>query len=164
MYEEWKVIEGHDSLYEISDKGRVRNTLTNKILKQHKNAYGYYCLGLRFEGRKQKSYLVHRLIAKVFIPNPENKPQINHKDCNKTNNSIDNLEWCTKNENNLHAFANGLIDRRGEKASGSKLTEKQVLEIRELCKTMEQKDIAPMFGINKSHVSNIFTRKSWKHI
>ena len=164
MLEVWKTIEGHNNVYEVSNKGRIRNVKTGRVLKQHRNNYGYYCLGLRFEERKQKGYLVHRLIAEAFIPNPENKPQVNHKDCNKQNNSTANLEWVTKDENNRHAFANGLIDRRGEKDSQSKLIESQVLEIRSLCKVMQQKDIAFMFGISKSQVSAIFTKRSWKHV
>ena len=164
MFEKWEIIIGHDRRYEVSSTGKVRNIDTGRILKQHTNNSGYLSLGLRFEKRKQKSYLVHRLIATAFIPNPKNKPQINHKDCNKQNNSLDNLEWVTKDENNIHAFANGLIDRKGEKAGSSKLTESQVLKIREMCKTKQQKDIAPLFGINKGQVSSIFTRRSWKHI
>lgn len=80
-----------------------------KILKQT-NSNGYLRITLKHYGKKQKSHRVHRLVALEFIPNPNKKPQINHKDGNKSNNHIDNLEWVTCKENIKHAWENGLYE------------------------------------------------------
>lgn len=93
--------------YEISDKGEVRNKITNKILKQKIDRYGYKCIGLYYK-KKKLYYTIHRLLATEFVPNPDNKPQVNHIDGNKLNNSISNLEWSTAKENVIHALYNDL--------------------------------------------------------
>lgn len=107
MQEIWKDIEGYEGLYEISSLGNVRRAPSGRILKQNKNSYGYSHVGLSKEG-KVKMICVHRLIANAFIPNPQNKPQVNHIDGNKSNNSISNLEWVSQKENIIHAFKTGL--------------------------------------------------------
>ena len=109
MVETWKAIEGYEGLYEVSTQGRVRNIKRGGRLKALcKVAHGYIAVNLNKEGVK-KQYLVHRLVAKAFIPNPENKPQVNHKDGTKSNNSVGNLEWMTSSENLNHARDTGLI-------------------------------------------------------
>lgn len=101
--EEWRRLEGFVWGYEVSNLGRVkslnyRKTGKPKIMKQSKVADGYLAVRLKKEG-KPMLYRVHRLVAMVFIPNPYNHPQINHKDENKTNNRVENLEWCTAKYN-----------------------------------------------------------------
>ena len=100
----WRDVKGYEGIYQISNYGEVirlmsydsRGHLRNsKILKQSKNKYGYLQLGLHKDG-KEKKYLVHRLVAENFIDNPNNYPEINHKDENKQNNSASNLEWCDR--------------------------------------------------------------------
>lgn len=86
--------------YEVSSFGKVRNKKTGRILKPSCNG-GYMGVGFSF-GKIQKSLRVHRLVALAFIENPENKPHVNHKDKNRSNNNVDNLEWCTALENNIH--------------------------------------------------------------
>ena len=102
---EWKLIEGFDGTYSVSNYGEVRNNKTGKLMKQNKNEKGYLRLGLRKNG-KTKYMRVHRLVAQAFIPNPENKPDVNHIDFDKENNCVNNLEWVTCKENNNHSFGN----------------------------------------------------------
>lgn len=101
-----KVILGYENRYFIDEHGTIKNKL-GKILKPQINMGGYYQICLSKNNHK-KYYTIHRLIAQAFIPNPENKPCINHIDGNKLNNNLNNLEWCTYSENNKHAWANGL--------------------------------------------------------
>jgi hypothetical protein len=95
--------------YQVSDLGRVRSLKKKevKILTARKDKKGYLQVHLRIDG-KDKIKRVHRLVAETFIPNPENKPQINHEDGNKENNCVSNLTWVTNGENQLHAYKNGL--------------------------------------------------------
>lgn len=112
MKEIWKNIEGYENRYEISNLGNIRNKQTKHIFSQKINKYGYKIVRFRF--RKQNKYfheLVHRLVAKAFISNPNNYPQVNHKDGNKQNNCIDNLEWCTAKQNSNHAIENNLYQK-----------------------------------------------------
>ena len=113
MQEVWKEIKDYEELYEISNLGRVKSLITNKILKGNKNAeYHYVCL--RKNG-KQKVKKIHRLVAEAFIPNPNNYSCINHKDENKFNNKIDNLEWCTKIYNNNYGTRNERMSKRNSR-------------------------------------------------
>lgn len=107
--EEWKDIENYEGLYEISSLGRVKRTFKKSFnfLKPQYNRYGYQIYSLTKQG-KTKKHTTHRLIAKAFIPNPLNKPEVNHIDGNKKNNNIKNLEWATSSENRIHAYKNGL--------------------------------------------------------
>lgn len=106
--ETWKPIEGYEGIYEISDQGRVRNIKRGgRIMAACKVAHGYLAVGLHKEGRG-KSFLVHRLVAKAFIPNPDNKEQVNHIDGVKAHNFVNNLEWVTSSENLAHAERIGL--------------------------------------------------------
>ena len=99
--EVWKDIEGYEDLYQVSNLGRVKRLNTGRILKGRKNTNGYLQVILCKNG-KTKHYYIHRLVAQVFIPNQENKPQVNHIDENKENNHAENLEWVTSKENNNH--------------------------------------------------------------
>lgn len=111
--EMWKAIEGTDGRYEVSNTGKIRsrnykNTGKTVELKPAPDPKGYIKTMLLFNG-KYRTVKVHRLVAQAFIPNPENKPQVNHKDGNKANNAADNLEWITNRDNAHHAIEHGLF-------------------------------------------------------
>ena len=112
MSEEWRDIEGYEGFYQISNLGNVKS-LTNrsnhkeeKILKLNTN--GKYYLVNICKNTKKKTLLIHRLVAKAFIDNPNNLPQINHINGNKLDNRVENLEWCTCRENIIHSIKTGL--------------------------------------------------------
>ena len=100
----WKDIEGFEKRYQVSSWGRVRNKLTKGIVKPYVNSKGYLKVGLWYSRGKTAKFRVNRLVAAAFIPNPYSLPQVNHKDGNKMNNSITNLEWMTNEENQRHAM------------------------------------------------------------
>lgn len=126
---EWRAIKGFEGAYEVSNDGQVRS-LPREVngrgnfprrrpgkLKKAVDVHGYLYYSLS-EGGKDRRYAAHRLVAEAFIPNPEGKPEVNHKDGNKHNNSVDNLEWVTRTENHRHAIAHGLwsqYDRAGKR-------------------------------------------------
>lgn len=124
MIEIWKDIKDFEGIYQVSTFGRIKRLsrktinegllgknkelqLKEKILKPSTITKGYKGITLT-KDKKRYPKKVHRLVAEAFIPNPNNKPQINHIDCNKSNNNVNNLEWCTNSENQKHAFKNGL--------------------------------------------------------
>lgn len=108
----WKKINELNDLYEISDTGIIKKVKTGKILTPKPNEKGYLRMIFCIKGKKYR-YRVHRLVAMAFIPNPKNKPQINHINGIKTDNRVENLEWVDNQENYIHALKNGLAyDRK----------------------------------------------------
>jgi hypothetical protein len=121
----WKDIEGYEGIYSVSNLGRVRvsariricgrrgtpHRYPAKLLKQVKTTNGYLIVTL-CKDKVLNPVMVHRLVAKAFIPNPDNLPEVNHEDCNKQNNLVSNLIWCTRMQNMDHAFRNGLAYRK----------------------------------------------------
>lgn len=124
--ENWRNVKGHEKKYQVSDLGRVKSLprmivrsiignserkiiqpLRGRILKPQKHPGGYLMVTLSKKA-KIRSYLIHRLVAQAFIPNPKNKKEINHKDCDKKNNERSNLQWVTKVEHDFHTKCNGL--------------------------------------------------------
>jgi len=169
LYEIWKDIKGYGSLYQISNCGRVkslrrknsyRRIVKERILKFGLNSSGYYNVNLYLNNRRI-TIGIHRLVAEAFIPNPENKPEVNHKDGIKTHNEDYNLEWCTSKEN--HAHKNEVLKKhtRGENNGRFKLTDVQIYEIKKLLKTSNlfQKEIAKIFNVTQSYISQIKLNK-----
>lgn len=177
IQEEWANINGYEGLYLISNLGRVMSLPRGKKTSRNiKSTYignkGYEQVGLSGNGN-YRTLRIHRLVAEAFISNPEKKEQVNHIDGVKTNNCVLNLEWNTNQENRNHAKENGLI-AKGETHSGlsgenhgrSKLTEKQVLKIRELFNSgnYTKESLSKQFGVSRINIYRIVTNKLWKHI
>lgn len=108
-----------------------------------------------------KHYLVHRLVAKAFIPNTKNYPQINHKDGDKTNNCIENLEWCDRSHNQVHARKMKL--QGGERTNTSKLNELCVKAIRKIYPKLTMKELAYCFDVTESTISKVINKSNWRH-
>lgn len=117
--EVWKDVVGYEGLYQVSNLGRIKSLPKRKgkgngyikgeeVLTARVENYGYARVVLSKDGTKKK-YQVHRLVAEAFVPNPDNKNQVNHINCNKADNRAVNLEWCSGSENTIHAYRNGLV-------------------------------------------------------
>lgn len=143
--------------YEITRDGKVINKQTGHTLAPQPNGKGYLRVSIG-----KKLMFIHRLVAEKYIPNPENKPQVNHKDGNKLNNCVDNLEWVTNQENRNHAVDNDL-QVTGEKCSWAKLTEENVKEIR-ANPGYENEYWARKFKVSRSTISDVVNYRTWKHI
>lgn len=176
----WKDIQNYEGLYRISNYGNLmsldrvinrNNNLYNrksKILKKSVDSTGYEIIGLTKDS-KTKSYKVHRLVGIHFIDNNNDKPCINHKDGNKLNNHIDNLEWSTYSENTKHAIINKLSNPKfpvlkGESNGNSLLTQEQVNEIREKYIPFKYsvKKLSLEYNVSESCIYHIINNTSWK--
>lgn len=169
----WKAVVGYEGIYEVSSLGRVRSldrvvkhpkggyaNLKSKVISQKVRNNGYLEVCLHSLGIT-KSLLVHRIVANSFIINIDNKPQINHINAIKDDNRIDNLEWVTDFENQVHK-TNNKLNPFGENHKKSKLKEFEVLSIRE--SNENNNLIAKKFNVSRRLISSIKNRKIWKHI
>lgn len=161
----WKICE--ENKHMISNYGRIMNigtlhkvgsrnrrgTVKPFILKNRLSSNSYYIT--------YNNKFIHRLVAQNFIPNPENKPEVNHIDGNKLNNHVDNLEWCTSSENTQHAYTIRLQTKNPE--SSSKLTWNDVEDIRNLHQSgLNYIEISKRFNISKSQIGKIIRKEQWK--
>lgn len=113
---------------------------------------------------KKKSFSVHRLVAKTFIENINNKPEINHKDLNPYNNKAENLEWVTSSENSIHSFKNGRIMKKGYNSPCSKLNKEQVIKIRNRYKKGESvRSITKDYNVSHTIISYIVNNKTYNN-
>ena len=146
----WRTIKGYENIYEVSDKGRVRSLKFGKerILKPQIATNGYLQVSLCKNG-EMKRCLVHRLVSQTFIPNPDNLPEVNHKDENKENNSVHNLEWCSSKYNSNFGTR---TQRQSEKLSNPVLQYTKSGEfVREWKST---RDVQRTIGYFHSNISN----------
>lgn len=150
--------------YYIDIEGNVYSTKTGNLVKlKPAIRNGYYGFSLHTkEKRIQKD--VHRIVAEVFIPNPENKPEVNHKDGNKLNPHVTNLEWVTRKENNDHAILTGLTKNKGEDNAFNKYPRELVLKAANLLEENKTlKEVSEITGISIGLVSAINNKKVWVH-
>ena len=152
--------------YYITTDGRVWSEKSKKFLSQFPHKNGYLLCDLYHDG-KRKQHKIHRLVALTFIPNPENKPQVNHIDGNKANNHIDNLEWASAKENTKHAWDSGLANSiSGVRRTDSKLSEEDVKYIREnyvpKSKEFGCRALAKKFNVSPPAISNVVNGKTYK--
>lgn len=162
-HEVWVDVEGYEGYYQVSNLGYARSLprittrvrsgkeieywQVGKVLRGGKAGAGYTFVVLKREGSRKRKY-IHRLVAETFIPNPENKPEVNHKDGDKDNNRIDNLEWCTSSENHRHASK-----ELGAYKWSRALSEDQVREIRKSKKS--SRELQDKYGISDSSIRRI---------
>lgn len=161
--ESWKAIEGTNGMIEVSTEGRVRSLLrgTPRILRTFPDNKGYHRIRVTIN-RKKMSFKLHRQVASLFIPNPDGKPQVNHIDGCKDNNSATNLEWCTNKENAHHAISNGLWDSVFEGAKRVNDAKKRPVigycEAEGVIKEFESVSEAERF-LNSRHISDVLKGK-----
>lgn len=172
MSEIWKDIEGYEGLYQVSNLGRVKSLdridcrgqhREPKFMKARPTKQGYLRVGLWKNG-KVKTVSIHRLVAEAFI---SKNFTVNHKDGNKSNNTVDNLEWMTQKENNIHAYETGLKSQ-GEQWFNSKFSKEQVIEIRKnyipFSEEYGKNALAKKYNVAPSTIYNIVTKKTYKNV
>jgi len=159
MSEEWKVVEG--SKYSISSLGNIMNNITGMLLNQNINPSGYAQVSLYLKG-KSSTRRIHRLVAETFLGLVDGL-EVNHKDGNKLNNTLINLEWCTRQENMLHAAVNNLMPS-GEAHYNSKLNEREVAFIKGMInKGYGNEKISKTFKVSEHCIESIRIGVTWKH-
>ena len=165
MREEWRPVDGHEGLYEVSNMGNMKSlnykrTGKEKILKLRKNRDGYLVVSLCKEGA-MKSYYVHRIVATAFLENPMGYTEVNHIDEDKTNNCVDNLEFCSRSYNINHGARN--------KKAGKKIAEKKSKPVFSVDKEsglimwwQSAREASRQTGIAQSSISNCCIGKKYK--
>lgn len=166
--EEWRPVPGWEVAYEVSNWGRVRSKTRTlmvgrpgqrlhkgRVMRPKAAGSGYLAVGLSWEGRVVNKY-VHRLVAHAFLGPPPAGIEVNHRNGDKTNNDVANLEYATSSGNKNHAFRNGLRP--------TKLTEADVREIRTRIHSERQSDLAREFGVYESTISAVVRRRTWRHV
>lgn len=166
MEEQWKEIP-YTKGYYISNFGRVKIEKCHKypdgIIKDNNSGFyedkdGYFKLSYRMINGKSTASFIHRLVAQAFIDNPNNKKIVNHKDSNRKNNKVTNLEWCTDKENVHHAFIKGNRKHCLDVPKQSKLTPYQVSQINNLRQYYSLKKVADLYNISYTSIKNIVIR------
>lgn len=161
----WKDAFGYEDLFEVSSSGDIRNKKTGRVLKQTVGSTGYLNVATKIGGRAGKNvcFRMHRVILQSFAGDQPGK-EVNHKDGDKTNNHVHNLEWVTSSENSKHAFETGLAKaRRGTNHTSSKLTLEDVERIKLLrSEGYTCRELGLMFGVHHMQVSRVSRGISYK--
>lgn len=152
--EVWKDIKGYEGLYQVSNQGRIWNVKTQRILKPINAGNGYYRVHLTAKNGKRKCELIHRLVALVFLPNPNNYPVVNHKDENPANNALDNLEWCSQRYNVNYGARNQKCAETLKKSQGYK----DVIQVegdKEIARFPSQAEASRQTGIQQANIGKV---------
>lgn len=163
MEEIWKDIEGYEGYYQVSNLGRVKSLRTKKNLTPVSDNYGYQIVCLHSRSGTQKNHKIHRLVSFAFIPTDKKRPEVNHKNGIKTDNRVENLEWCSSSENKLHAFKLCLRNNKGENGS-HKLKNEDVFFIKYESKNIKASELAKQFKVSNATISLIRKGINWPHI
>lgn len=155
----WKDIPSYEGIYQISSYGRVRNLVTSQFIKGYKVSKGYLRVDL-FKDGIRKHHRVHRLVAEAFIPNPNRYREINHKNGIKTDNTVDNLEWCTTQMNIEHAWGNGLYCR----GKYTKWTDEKCIEAAKTCSTFREFNERFPGGYKYAHRGDLWKSFIWYNL
>lgn len=158
--EQWRAIEGYNGDYQISTFGRVKSFKKGRTRILKPMLFFQYLAVRLFKKNNVTFADVHRLVAETFIPNPDNKPEVNHDDGNKFNCYVGNLFWVTPSENRRHAVRMGLA-KSGVDCYNAKRTEEQVNYIRNNPEGLKQEELAAKFGMKQSQISEIQTGRRW---
>lgn len=162
----FKDIIGHEGRYQISNHGNVKSFIkkfSGKLMIPKIDKDGYHEVGIRDTDNKRKYIRVHRLVTMVFVSNPNNLSFVNHKDSIRDNNYYKNLEWCTQQYNNQHAFTDGNQDNSCENHPQTKLTNNEVKEIYRtaIIGNHTEPQLMKMFNISRGVINGIRLKKSW---
>lgn len=158
-----KPIAGYED-YAVQRDGRVYSYKNESYRVQQLDKDGYKVVDL-FSNGKRKNCKVHRLVAQAYIEIPEGATQVNHKDGDKTNNNVDNLEWCNQQHNNIHARDTGLNNSHGENHPLSKLSYEKAVTIRSLNKSgVSYSVLAEKYGVNFGTIGKIVRRERYTRI
>jgi hypothetical protein len=168
MQEVWKDIKDFEGFYQVSNLGNVKRlkgkgSVSERLLCRKIDRYGYV---KRVLCRYGKCFFLteHRLVANSFIENPENKATVNHINGIKTDNRVENLEWNTQLENKQNAVNSGLTNLKGNNHPRSKLTEIQVLEIKDVGLSKTKTFLSKKYGVSRITISRIINNVNWNHI
>ena len=160
-----KDVCGYEGLYKVDENATVFSLRNNKLLKRMMFPSGYEYVHLCNGKGKTKLFRVHRLVAETFIPNPNNLPEVNHKDGDKLNNNVKNLEWCTNLENMRHSVETGLRNIKGENNPSAKLKVKDVINIRKeyipKSKEFGTVALARKYGVTNVMIGKIIRNECW---
>lgn len=164
MQEIWHEIKEWEGYY-ISNQGKVRRKEKMLALCPNKSRRNYVYVFHRDHKMRPRAFSVHRLVARYFIPNPENKPHVNHIDNNTQNNHYSNLEWCTPKENTTHMMKQNRQSKLcGSQCKQAKFTEQQVKEILSLRGRMTYVKIAKKYNTNYSNIAHMMRGSRWSHV
>lgn len=164
----WEAVKGFEAYYQVSPLGFVYSIRNKRLISPYiRPSDGYIQIEFNVNGVASK-HLVHRLVAEAYIPNPDNLPCVNHKDGNKWNNQVSNLEWCTYSENMEHASKNNLLKTKGVNNPASKLTEETVRYIKSVYRKGDREfgssALGKRFGVDHKVIWSIVNGKTWREV
>ena len=173
IFEVWRPVVGYEGLYSVSDLGQVRRDVdwnrdnkAGKIIRIHTDGTGGYHRVCLCRNGKSKKYSIHSLVMAAFVGQRPEGLSINHKDGIKSDNRLSNLEYCTSSQNTIHSYQNGLQHgRKGEKHHGAKLTDQDVMAIREeYANGLSFESLSYKYSVCKDNIKMIVRNRTWKHL